>query len=441
MNTEILAVPEKTKYSFLFVVFGIAASFGVPILILGNGFAISFVGIMSVFLLVFTLVTKRELTFFKYFDKCILAYIFIIIFSFFNFFISQRTIGFLITNYTHGLISFFIVFTTYVVVIENPDRKNAIVKGLLIGLVLNLVYGAYQYIGLEHGWAHTDLSAFFPNYDVELGHLTMTRRVKGAFLEPSSFMKFLVPTLIFVVTQMKQGVFKVVVVVATISIMALTLSPLFILGIIGFLLYYFILLTAKKRAARPKGVTYAMLLRFSLYAAVIFLFIAFNLWEWLNEHIDFVRIYERIFTGAAHGEYDGGRGEFLRHGLSILPNYFLGAGFNATPTIMTQYFGRGSSFNAFVNIALSTGILGVIAYTAIYVYPAYKLIKHGASKYSLALGIALICALIANSSTGVDFMYSTLVLLGLASIEIVDSINKESCEAVVCDAEPKEVVN
>jgi len=254
----------------------------------------------------------------------------------------------------------------------------------------------------------------------------------GFFPEPSHLAQFLAPMLVFVVAQMKRGVFKVVMVVATIMVMVLTISPIFIFGMAGFLLYYAILWILKKRRESSNKLTYAMLIRFSLYVAIVFIFTIFGGWSWLAEQIDFVRFYESVFEGARHGEDDGGRHEFLLNGLSILPRYFLGAGFGSVPTLMSRYFSRGSTFNAFLNVTLATGIFGLVAYVSVYVYPIYKLVIKPKNTYRLALGIAILCTFVTNGITGGIFRYSAFILLALASIEIVDSAS---------NAEPLEVNN
>jgi len=143
-------------------------------------------------ILFFTLIFKKNsiTNIVKYFNNHILIFSVIVVISGLNVIYYSTTIG-------HGdrflktLIIYIVCLMTYSCVLLLKDKKQYIIKGLLMGLIVNILLSFIQYFSFEIG-SYFTLYSIFPQSSFYIPIYNF--RTQGFFLEPSHMMQFFIST-------------------------------------------------------------------------------------------------------------------------------------------------------------------------------------------------------------------------------------------------------
>ncbi|MEN6460265.1 MAG: O-antigen ligase family protein [Syntrophomonas sp.] len=89
-----------------------------------------------------------------------------------------------------GIVDLLLYLTIVILVIVVKDYRKSIMRGILIGLIINVLFIAYAYYLYLHGTVFT-LSEVFPAVNVKIAYIGNDFRGWGLFKEPGHLMRFI----------------------------------------------------------------------------------------------------------------------------------------------------------------------------------------------------------------------------------------------------------
>jgi len=308
----------------------------------------------------------------------------------------------IIYRYCVGIIYLLIALTTAINAFILRESKNAIIKGLYIGLVGNVLYTILCYVAFQSGTVIT-LTHFI--HRAGFYAPTASFRSQGFFLEPSHFIRYVgtVGLLVISSTKMRHSLIKYSLVLAAVIALVLSYSGSLAILAIGFVLYWSGTRDSVNFGrARPR----TLALIFVVLLISIFAMDGFD----INEYYDFEGAFSRIINGAdITDEGNTERFESMQTILGNLGSIMLGCGWNLTGTfIQTENLGITAAFSDILELLLEIGVVGVLLYVGSAVALSLSLWKTR-DRYSRALSVTLLVILALQ--IGTDYALNTCIML------------------------------
>jgi preprotein translocase subunit Sss1 len=307
-------------------------------------------------------------------------------------------------RYFVGLIQMFIAFTAFIVAISLRDQYRHILKGFLIGLMLNVIWSFIMYITFKAGHVIT-LNGIFIS---RLNYIPIySFRSQGLFLEPSHFIRFIIsvflPVVVFVTNEKKIFVKAISIITLTFGIFVILLSTSgsVVIGVIGFIMY--ILISRRRKKVTFKGVIVGLIIMFAVAICLV---------TGLIDNNKVFKLVQAIFTGAnIRGTDNLERYESMLSFLHLIPKVPLGCGFNLTGTLITtEGVGTVSAFSELLEMTVEVGILGMLIYVIFIISTAKRLLLQK-NNYATSLAVSLLSILALQAGTDYPFDSTTIMLI------------------------------
>lgn len=347
----------------------------------------------------------------------------------------------LISSYFNGIIMLALNLILYMDVIFLKDYKKYILKGLIIGFILNMLLSLIQYVTYNNG-NYFSLYYFFPQPGFQINSYYGANnflqqvadtfniygyRAQGFFLETSYYMAFIASTSIILFVITKKSFWKILSIISMIFIIALTSSGNMIVILFTFIIYYiFMKIKSKNNICEDKKINIKTFTTFFLIAVLLISFGAINfsnIEEIIKTNNVFEKFVNNINTANIANEGNKGRATSMVKALELVLKYPLGVGYNMSPTLLSLEYEDGileqnATFNRLITIELEQGPLGLLFYV-IYIYQiSGVLILKAREKYTLALGIGVLGAFICQIGNGIGFFPFVILVFALANIEL-----------------------
>ncbi len=344
----------------------------------------------------------------------------IVLFSVIPGLIYFRDVG-IIYRYAMGLISFFIYFSTAANVFVLKDKKNFIIKGIVAGLIVNLVFSIVCFISYRFGNVFT-LSKI-PLFAREYFYVPIySFRSQGLFLEPSHFIRFFASVILIVIATLKtkNPIIKPILIFLSLIAVALSFSGSLAILAAGVMIY--IILKKKQRKIEPSSLVLIFLL-----LSVTVVFFATN----LSKNLSITGFIDSILTGAdiTSDENSGRLGSMLTF-VGYLDSIFLGCGWNLTGTLIeVENLPTVAAFSEVLQITVEVGIVGGAIYLISTVCLIFSLLKNR-SDYSIALAVSLMMILALQIGTDYSIDSCNMLVFGLAIAELSERPKKARTRAL-----------
>lgn len=346
-----------------------------------------------------------------------------------------------VSSYFNGIIMLILNLILYMDVIFLKDYKNYILKGLIVGFILNMVLSLIQYVTYNNG-NYFSLYYYFPQPAFQINSYFGAKnflqqsadtfdiygyRAQGFFLETSYYMAFIASTAIILFIITNKSFLKILSIASMIFIIALTSSGNMIIIFFTFIMYLFFTKIKKKNCNKEiKKINMKEFTTLFLLSTCV-LGIVFLNFSKVKEVITTNNIYEKFINNIKSAniadEGNKGRATSMVKALELILKYPLGVGYNMSSTLLSMEFEKGtletnSTFNRLITIQLEQGPLGLIFYI-IYIYNiSGVLILKAREKYTLALGIGVLGAFICQVGNGIGFFPFIILIFALANIEL-----------------------
>ena len=320
----------------------------------------------------------------------------------------------IIYRYCVGLIYLLIVLTTAINAFIFRKSKDAIIKGLYVGLVGNVLYTILCYVAFWNGILIT-LEYTIPRAGFYAPAASF--RSQGFFLEPSHFIRYVgtVGLIVIASTKIRHSIFKYVLVLASVIALIFSYSGSLVILAIGFLIYLIGTRDAINISrVRPKTLVL-------IFVVLLMAIVAMGGFD-INEYYDVEGVFDRIMNGAdITDEGNTERFESMQKiletpGLTIM----LGCGWNLTGTyIQTENLGITAAFSDILELLLETGVVGLVLYVGSLLSMSIALWKMR-GRYSRALSVSLLVILALQ--IGTDYALNTCIMLvfGLSIGQLAD---------------------
>ena len=320
----------------------------------------------------------------------------------------------IIYRYFVGLIYFFIVLTAAIDAFILRKSKDTIIKGIFVGLVVNILYTIICFVAFQN-----DISITLRYVIPRTGFYAPTAsfRSQGFFLEPSHFIRYVgtVGLIVIASTKIRHSLFKCVLVLISAIALIFSYSGSLVILAIGYLIYW---VGSRKninlRRVRPG----TLVLIFVVLLIAIVAMGGFN----INMNYGVEGVFDRIMNGA--DITDEGNAERFESMQKILENpglpILLGCGWNLTGTyIQTENLGITAAFSDILELLLETGIVGLALYVGSLLSMSFALWKMR-GRYSRALSVSLL--IILALQIGTDYALNTCIMLvfGLSIGQLAD---------------------
>lgn len=321
-------------------------------------------------------------------------------------------------RYVNGIIELLLMLNIMLCVLCLKNYKDYIIKGLTLGLMLNLIISIFTYVTFLAGDVFT-LTDFFPQGSFYKP--TINFRTQGLFLEPSHFLAFIISVIAIIWSSKKwKQIFTPLYVIIFFLVVALSTS-----GNIPLLALIIILFFTLTRSLKKHNGTNIKFLFITIAGLFIISIIYAMFWE------QFLHMVEGVLKGIQGSnlgsEENYGRTYNMLLGLNLYSHYPLGVGYNMSHSLYEINFGRNyvlSSFSFVITILLELGPIGLILYIIIILKMCLPLIFKSTSQYQLAVGISVIGVFLVQAANGYRFVPYMSVVFGLALIEL----HKLKCE-------------
>ena len=361
----------------------------------------------------------------------------------------------LISSYFNGIIMLVLNLILYMDVLFLKDYKNYILKGLIIGFILNMLLSLIQYVTYNNG-NYFSLYYFFPQPGFQInsyyGANTLLQqtidtfniygyRAQGFFLETSYYMAFIAATSVILFAITKKGLIKILSIISMIFIIALTSSGNMIVVLVTFIMYYiFRKIKSKSNNCNKENKKINIKTFTALFIITIFILgIGLLNISKIKEIITTNNVYEKfinnINTANIADEGNKGRATSMVKALELVLKYPLGVGYNMAPTLLSLEYEDGileqnATFNRLITIELEQGPLGLLFYV-IYIYQiSGLLILKAKEKYTLALGIGVLGAFICQIGNGIGFFPFIILVFALANIEYNNYLEEKTRRSI-----------
>lgn len=350
-----------------------------------------------------------------------------------------------VMSYFNGIIMLVFNLILYMDVLFLKDYKKSILKGLIIGYILNIILSLIQYITYNNG-NYFSLYYFFPQPAFQINSyygansiLQQTTdtfniygyRAQGFFLETSYYMAFIATTSVILFVSTNKSLIKILSIISMIFIIALTSSGNLIIILFTFIMYFIFKKIKCNNINKMNNKTKNKIniKTFTLFFLIIVLIIGLSLLNIskIKEIIDTNNIFEKFINNINSAniadEGNKGRATSMLKSLELILKYPLGVGYNLSPTLLSMEFENGtleanSTFNRLITIQLEQGPLGLIFYI-IYIYNiSGVLILKARDKYTLALGVGVLGAFICQIGNGIGIFPFIILIFALANIEL-----------------------
>lgn len=350
-----------------------------------------------------------------------------------------------VMSYFNGIIMLVFNLILYMDVLFLKDYKKSILKGLIIGYILNIILSLIQYITYNNG-NYFSLYYFFPQPAFQINSyygansiLQQTTdtfniygyRAQGFFLETSYYMAFIATTSVILFVSTNKSLIKILSIISMIFIIALTSSGNLIIILFTFIMYFIFKKIKCNNINKMNNKTKNKIniKTFTLFFLIIVLIIGLSLLNIskIKEIIDTNNILEKFINNINSAniadEGNKGRATSMLKSLELILKYPLGVGYNLSPTLLSMEFEKGtleanSTFNRLITIQLEQGPLGLIFYI-IYIYNiSGVLILKARDKYTLALGVGVLGAFICQIGNGIGSFPFIILIFALANIEL-----------------------
>ncbi len=318
-----------------------------------------------------------------------------------------------IYRYFVGIIYLLIILTTAVDAFILRKSRDAIIKGLYIGLVVNVLYTVLCYAAFQSRTIIT-LSAVFSRAGFYVPRASF--RSQGLFLEPSHFVRYVGTIGLVVISsiKIKKSFFRFIIVVASIAMLMFSYSGSLIILTVGLIIYW-IGTRNPKNIGRVKPRTLAL-----IYVVCLLVILGISGFS-INDYVDVEGTIHRIMNSA--DITDVGNSERFESMQTIMDNLgfvMMGCGWNLTGTfIQTENLGITAAFSDILELLLETGVIGLLLYVCSLLALNVGLWRMR-DRYSRALSTTLLVILALQ--IGTDYALNTCIMLifGLSVGQMAD---------------------
>ena len=350
----------------------------------------------------------------------------VIVFSGVLAFITFFDVG-LMYRFMVGIISFCICLTTLIDVITLFDYRTFFAKGCIIGIFVNCVFCAIQYISYQ---ANVPFTLLYDTFQQDSFHLNVYNfSAQGLFLEPSHMNQFLatvVPVCIGFIDSkaIKNKLFLILALMCC----ALSTSGTAAVVLVGLVL---LVLIEKPFDRRVSKKSVAMVYALIFIAIIVVAFFSNN--PLLASISDNVNGYIKLaMEGSNVGDSSNKeRVQSMQAALKLIPENPLGCGWNMVHTLLQQKtnLGTASAFSDMLEMTLEIGVLGVGLYIISACSSALACLRVKEHE-SAGIAVAIICVLIME--TLADYAINPCIMSILAfgmcyrrKYEIVNRFRRE----------------
>lgn len=317
-----------------------------------------------------------------------------ILFSFISVIVTFGQIG-LLYRYMVGLIALGIAVTAMINIIILFEYRNYIASGLGIGIIINILFSAIQYITFQKGIVYTFLYDLFVQDSFHLNVYNFG--AQGLFLEPSHLMHFLVVAVpIWFVWFFKNKVINFFIILALIITCAMSgagTSIVVFLVIIALFLTKLNLSNKKIVVQRNTAIKWTIVLTITFIIFIIILFqtnIFSNLVAEIGHYLN-LAVEGSNVTDSSNTE----RLTSMKTAISLIPANPIGCGWNMVHTLLEEntLLGTATAFSDIIEMTLELGIIGI----SFYLFGVFSLMKKCYCRRELeckGIAIALFATLI-----------------------------------------------
>lgn len=319
----------------------------------------------------------------------------------------------IVPRYIVGLVYLLIVLTTAIDAFYLSDLREKIILGIFIGLIINVLFSLICYVSFQRGVTISlnnligRNSFYVPLYSF---------RSQGFFMEPSHFSRYVISTIILVISTVKIRNFliKLLLIVATLIALGLSYSGSLAILMIGLLIYYL---------GGKKGLCLKVHYRtVATIYVILFVCVMIAMGVVSVEVSDISVVADRIIRATNIAD----EGNYARYvGIVAVMQQWdaavLGCGWNLVGTLIEQKsLGTVSAFSDLLEMVIETGIHGGMIYVASTVFMGLRLWRLR-EPYSRALSISLLMILALQIGTDYAFNSCIMLVFGLAVAQLRDS--------------------
>ena len=311
------------------------------------------------------------------------------------------------SRYVVGLISLFIVLTMAANIYVLKQSRDCVVKGLLIGVVLNTLFSIICYISFTRGEVIT-LSTVFPHPSFFVPGYNF--RAQGFFLEPSHYIRFIATVLLVVVSQskVKSFVSKALFFVMLLLVLALSTSGTVVILAVGVAIFAMM----RKNDRNP---IYRIILAILITAIALLVYFA----VFGSDSLKLSGLVGKILSGAdISSEGNSERYNAMIESLGYIGGALIGCGWNMVGTLFDFHGSKTvAAFSDVLEMTLELGIVGVFVYAISIISLILRLLRKK-SDYSIALALSV--AMIFAIQIGTDYAFNSCIMLlfGLTIAEL-----------------------
>lgn len=352
--------------------------------------------------------------------------------------------GVQISSYLNGLVVLTVSLCVYFAVIAYCDQMKYIVRGLWVGLLVNIVVSFMQYAAFQAGTAFT-LYDVFPQpafyvsvpwgaggaWAENIKYLVYSFRAQGLYLEVSYFVGAATIVYVAVPSFIKTiGTFRAIVLVAL----------LFLFGMSGtgnlILFVGFVIAACAIRLSfgggrvglleRKRSRIEWMLMLLLLGACLVLALLSITDAETICGAIDFDVFSKGWSDGIASSSLSGAdnseRLTYMLNAVAEFTRYPWGGGYNMAPALTFADYGTNATFNYVLTLLVELGPLGLVAY--LYFIGSMVIGLAGRRGPRRADGVVLSVAVLAlfafQVANGIGLTPLAWCVFALASIELYD---------------------
>jgi len=327
----------------------------------------------------------------------------------------------LLLRYFKGFAIYGVMLIAFVCTIAMREKKEYIIKGLLIGFLVNIMLSVIQLITYRMGNVFT----LFTYYPQDTFYIPIFRfRAQGFFLEPSHMLQYLTTTALLFLNRAK-SIMKIFFVYLSFIFLAFYTSSGNVMILVFIILAYLILKSNKGRHRKTKQAFIFSIISLSVIIFVGLLSVLF--WDRLKYifgPIDIGNAINEIVNGADLGsEENEARYTNMLYGLGLIYEYPFGVGYNMSSSLLqiqNNFNSTLSTFNFLISNQLELGILGTFAYCLFTFQLGVKLLRDKRNTYRIALGLSVIAIFGLAVGNGMGFSVYMWIVYALAAIELYD---------------------
>lgn len=357
--------------------------------------------------------------------------------------------GVQISSYLNGLVVLMVSLCVYFAVIAYRDQLKYIVRGLWVGLLVNIAVSFVQYAAFQAGTAFTLYDAFpQPAFYISvpwgaggawaenIKYLIYSFRAQGLYLEVSYFVAAATIVYIAVPSFIKtNGTFRVIVLVALLFLFGMSGTGNLIL-FVGFVIAAYVIRLSfgggigrllEKKRSRVEW----MLILLLLVSCLAAMCLAITDTNTVLGAIDF-GVFSKGWTDgiASSNLSDADNSERLSYMLNAVAEfarYPWGGGYNMAPALTFSDYGTNTTFSYALTLLVELGPLGLVAYLYLIGSLVVGLAEHKAARRAdrAALSISVLALFAFQVANGSGLTPLAWCVFALASIELYDSKNEK----------------